>query len=410
MRCLGRPEWATMDWQARSATLSRDSSYDEHYLRAIDERLSGILCESETPTDLSKVFRRMRGAVPTIVKERLLARMSEDLVDTDRRASDISDAHIHMPELHPLDYEWYFTKATIDHLLDICGRTSTVVCLGVPSFAARRTQNTVLVDRNPLVVRRFPSLIRTAFLLLLDIADGEQYLPPADIVLFDAPWYVDQALAWLAVAMRAVKPNGLVMFPLFPPLVRPAASAERDAILEAAASGGKVEVIEEAIAYETPLFESEALRASGIAQCGDWRRADLVLVRKTSGHIAELTELRPGRCASDWLTYLIGSQVVKLRKTAAAVSRTEGLPIRSVPGTADFVYSSISARDPVRPLIDLWTSRNRVARVDHFESIVSVLTLLEIGNPLRKVLQVVYGGCATTDLRRIEQELRRLLE
>jgi hypothetical protein len=357
------------------------------------------------------VFVRMRGAFPTLVWEHVTARgWKKSVVDGSDDA--VSHWKKYPPELHPLDFEWYFTPGSAEYLADaVCGRGQTTICLGVPTVAVtavEKGRNVVLVDRNPLIVRRFPALMRSSQLWLLDIADCENHLDCADVVLFDAPWYVEDTYSWLAVAMRAAKPGGLVAFVLFPPLVRPTAGAEREAILEAAASAGKVEVLEDAIAYETPIFESEALLAAGTTGYGNWRRADLVLVHRNSSISRRIAGIRPERTPSTWHTYLIGPRVVKIRYFSSRTALLGG-SVRPLPGSVDFVYPSVSARDARRPSIDLWTSRNRVAQVENLESVIRMLQLLESGYSVGTAVRRVYPDSLPARRHEIDHAFRRLL-
>jgi len=392
--------------------LAGDSRLDAAYSKELDDRLAQLFGGSRDLVSPQDVFVRMRGAFPALVWEHLAAAGWENRLD--HESSDtVSYWNEYPPELHPLDFEWYFTPDCADYLADaVCGRGQTTICLGVPTVAVaavRKGRNVVLVDRNPLIVRRFPALLRSSQLWLLDIADCEQHLARADVVLFDAPWYVEDTYSWLAVAMRAARPGGLIAFCLFPPLVRPTASAERESILEAAASAGKVEVLEDAIAYETPIFESEALHWAGITGFGNWRRADLVLVQRTTAMPRRISAVRPSRPSSTWLTYLIGPRVVKVRYSPARTA-VRGGSVRPLPGSVDFVYSSVSARDPRRPSIDLWTSRNRVAQVGDLGSVMSILQLLESGGCLGTAIRSVCRSWSASGRREIEHAFRRLLD
>ncbi len=391
--------------------LAGDSSLYAAYSKEIDDRLAQLFGSSRDLMSPRDVFVRMRGAFPALVREHLAAagwekRLGHESSDT------ISHWNEYPPELHPLDFEWYFTPDCADYLADaVCGRGKTTLCLGVPTVAAaaiRKGRNVVVLDRNPLIVRRFPALLRSSQLWLLDIADCEQHLARADVVLFDAPWYLEDTYSWLAVAMRAAKAGGLIAFCLFPRLVRPTASAEREAILEAAESAGKVEVLEDAIAYETPIFESEALYGAGITGFGNWRRADLVLVQRTTAVPRRMSAVRPSRPSSTWLTYLLGRRVVKVRYSPARTA-VRGGSVRPLPGSVDFVYPSVSARDPRRRSIDLWTSRNRVAQVGNLESVMGILQLLENGGCLGTAIRSVYRASSASGRREIEHAFRRLL-
>ena len=402
-----RPPESSARRSLRKGPDAGTSNAERPYRDAIDKQLASIVSEPIESLSPYDVFVRMRGAFPSIVWSRLDASARENL--NSQASSGIASQQSEcIPELHPLDFEWYFTPECAATLVDItCSRRASTLCLGTPTVAASAVQrglDAVLVDRNPLVVRRFPTLLRSSQLWLLDVAEAERHLHRSEVVLFDAPWYVEDACYWFALAIRLTKANGLIAFPLFPSLVRPSAGAEREFLLGLAADVGRVTLLENAISYETPVFESEALRATGISGFGNWRRGDLVIVRKraTPGNLPSIRRVREGD--STWRTYVLGRRVVKFRYLPGSRSPCNVL-LQPIPGTADFVYPSVSARDHRRRLIDLWTSRNRVARITDHDSMDTILESLERGMHLPAAIREVYPS-ASIDMRaRLEATL-----
>lgn len=141
---------------------------------------------------------------------------------------------------------------------------------------------------------------------------------------------------------------------------RPGIANERKALIGVAAEHGLVLVRHErqAVAYEAPLFERNALRSAGLGCVSRyWRRGDLfVFQRVGSGggarpqleyDIDEWDEVRGPGCR------------LRLRRREVAVSRPSGLPqvLSLVPGD---VLPTVSRRDPRRTRVDVWTSGNRV--------------------------------------------------
>jgi hypothetical protein len=331
----------------------------------------------------------MRGAFPAVVHEQLMRHhLGDRVVEQSGGRDSVWDEH--PPELHPLDFEWYFTWQTARDLASLAGSPeNSILCLGAPTVAhaaatAQKGTRITLVDANPFVGLRFPEFSNGR----LRRCDVTAFVPtePADIVFFDAPWYLQDVVRWLSAAVSASKPGALIAFVLFPQLTRPGAPGEIAAILNAASAAGSVEVFEDAVAYETPRFEAEALAAAGLHGCGNWRRGDLVLLRRSNTpHVP--VSAHPTAPATSWLTFVIDSQVVKLN--TGARDDGEGPWLQPVADRDDFTYASVSARDPRRCKIDLWTSRNRVARVSHFSILRSVLSLLENGISLPQAVSSV---------------------
>lgn len=385
-----------------------DSAPSMAYVKAIDEQLARLLREHRGAVFSDDIFSRMRGAFPTLVFERLRQFGCENFVVHRPRPTQ-STSRDYSPELHALDFEWYFTDDSVDRLIELACRPGRLaICLGVPTVAAaalRKDANVVLVERNPLVVQRFPALLRTSRLWLMDVADSLQHLPEADAVVFDAPWYPADISAWLAIAASAVTEGGLIIFSLFPDLVRPTARIERDAILETTRRIGRTEVFEDALRYETPAFESEALKASGISDLGSWRQADLVVVQKR-GNVAPAV-VQPHSPQDVWLTYLIQPRVVKVRRCRRPAN-VEPL-LAPIPGIRGFAYPSVSMLDSLRAVIDIWTSRNKVARTGNQRLLSAILADLEHGTAVRRAVSRHTQASSDTEATELEQHLTQLL-
>lgn len=280
------------------------------------------------------------------------------------------------PELSPVRSEWYFEPDTVKNISALLhGR---VLCVGAPTVAelyATAGREVTLIDNCPWVGRRIPAVAS-----IWREGDFHNTEVPAgiDSVLLDPPWYLPEALWWLDRALRSVSPGGSVFLPLFGELTRPSAKRERDILLEHAESFGWVTIDRESVAYETPLFEREALRAAGLPIASPWRRADLVRVVRRD-EMGTVPAPDPGTAPDrdEWVDYVIGSQVVALR-TRNDPDFLDGAPtLRPVVGVENHVLDTVSARDPRVATVDLWTSRNRVARVTGAESLKALLVELQ---------------------------------
>jgi hypothetical protein len=313
-------------------------------------------------TTLEKIVSSSRGAYPTLVVERLMALgRLPNLSSRPRRSRNDSLPGV---ELHPLDYEWYFTPESAKEIATYLPRDGgRTLFLGTPTvatcWAAFAGSSSVLVDRNALLRTHWQDWPTCLNLFLHDIRDPLN-LPARSFsaAFFDAPWYPDTTLRWLQQASHLVRPAGLIAFALFPDLVRPNAAEERRYILDFASSLGRVEVAIDAVTYATPRFELEALRAAGVERLSEWRRGDLIMVENHQPFRGQFVD--PDEPREVWDTYVIGRQVVKLRRSVRGTPRFE---LSTVDGCPDWVLPTVSARDPRRSGIDLWTSRNHVAQV-----------------------------------------------
>lgn len=276
------------------------------------------------------------------------------------------------PELHPLDYEWYFSSDTISKLLSLCA-AGPVLALGTPTVAnalARQNRDVLLVDRNRLISRRFPEIAAQRALLIHDLNDARVRVSPARTVILDPPWYPAEFRRWIWQAALGATRGGSILLPLFPESTRPSAERERQDLIGFASQVGPVTVHAGALEYDTPRFEIEAGLAIG-QQSGGLRAADLVHVQVERTDIAEPPRLAP---EAAWGTYVIGPQVIKLRREPTG--DPAGPIVQPLRGCPDLVLRSVSRRDPIREQVDVWTSRNRVARVGSYPVIASALRSL----------------------------------
>jgi hypothetical protein len=359
---------ASADWR----------SIDDAYEKTLAEVLNGIP-ESD---DLRTAAQRGRGLFPAEVKRWFLEHRDHKfpLVDTAWR----NDSAPIRPELHMLDGEWYFTDETSRTLADSVPHGSSLL-LGVPTVAAAMKEpGSLLIDNSPFILRRFPrSATRWIKADVRTVKPGAGY----DAAVVDPPWCMAALYGWMWTASQAVRPGGVIYAPLLGECTRPAAARQRDLLLEYLSASGEVTVDRDLVEYAVPLFEHRALVAASAPVDGPWRRADLLQLRVRTALPAPPAVAEDASVLGDWETYLLGRQVVKLRK-----------PVRSAPGSnliaplealGGYALTSVSRRDGNLRHVDLWTSRNAVAKVLDFAAVRSALRQLggdKTGLPARAEL------------------------
>lgn len=361
-----------------------DISAEENYLSALDNRLLGLVNASRVTFE--SVVTYAGGAFPTVVLDRL--RYLNVLPRLSTEHNKVLEApSILYPELHALDFEWYFTAGCAQNVARILhSYRGDVLCMGAPTIAAALVhlgEKPMLLDNSSLIRDRLSSEINQLEFVRCDLNGSCSVGRKFPIVFFDGPWYEDYTLSWLWQAAQMVTPGGLIAFSLFPSLLRPGAADERVRILNQASAIGDLDLLEQHLSYETPLFESEALAASGITMRTNWRRGDLVLLRVTK-QTGFSRPVKRSNTDDHWDSYILGPQVIKLRRQKGR----EYVPILSpVTGSVDFIFSSVSLREARRPEIGVWTSRNRVAVVNKPNLIATILSQLTRGLELSAVLK-----------------------
>jgi len=279
-------------------------------------------------------------------------------------------------EPHPLDYDWRFTPATSERIGSLLPKQGTTLLLGthsvVPFVHRSDPDSVVLVDWNPLIAE----FTKSHF--VVDLRDEELSIPSGmsfSSVVIDAPWYPDDLFSWIGHAIRHLDTGGLMLVVLWRDNTRPTASTERQEILTFLSGIGRIAVYTEFVRYTTPPFERIALTHAGIPVGPEWRSADLVAVRLENRIVPP--QVRPSiDPAAQWCRFSIDSRQIAIRtsrfNSAGSIPPTLN-PIASADG---WVLPSVSRRDPRRPLIDIWTSRNFAAQATNPEAFIAALTAL----------------------------------
>jgi hypothetical protein len=288
---------------------------------------------------------------------------------------------------HPVDFDWRFTPSCA---LELTGqilaltRPGRIALLGTPTLVSAIESSLPpsalrLFDKNSLwtdrIGRQDPMLKVTACDLTLDRLAADN-LAAADVVIMDPPWYSPIQKAYLWAAIQLIRPGGFVVTTVPPQGTRPRIRAERADIEAYADSAGLalVSATEGLVRYVTPPFEANAMRAAGVFQSlPDWRSGDLAIYQSRRNVALE----RPVVATSEsrWAEVMIRGVRIKMRLPAGSLDETAESPELEplVPGD---VLPSVSARHPLRKLVDVWTSGNRVFKCKNTRA------LLELCEPL----------------------------
>ena len=338
------------------------------------------------------------------------------------RIRNVSDG---LPVEHPLDFDWRFTTTTAKELLDRCPASlrNRIVLLGAPSLvqvAATREwlPKISLIDRNVSMVKVITQAFPAVSASNSDLVWGMPVQASnASVSILDPPWYPEYIDAFLWAASRKTRVGGRIFLSAPPEGTRPGMPAERQKMLSAAESFGlRLKAVKAgAIAYRTPMFERNALTASGFTSIpSDWRRGDLLefaVDRKV-----ELPRPTPPYSPEEWQDASRGSVRFKIRLRPEGTFRDP----RLTPATPGDMLATVSRRDLNRGAVDVWTSGNRVFRCDGTAILLIILTALEqadeseeavkrsIGRSLssKEVSAVHQAAAQVTDLvRREEREI-----
>ena len=371
-----------------------------------------LLCSlpSVYPTQVAESLLRLRqsGAISKTQHRRGMSRRIEEEVH--HRFSGSRP----LPPPHPLDFDWRYSPATVEQLLDRAVAATqpgeTVALLGTPSLHVAQLSKDhgrrfVLIDANPATVDRVKALDTHRTVYKRDLFIDPVPALNAAVVVADPPWYDEYIEAFLWTASECARPDARVFVSLPAIGTRPGSRAERKEF-RATAERMALRVDEmrlRELAYLSPPFETNALAAAGWTGLPvDWRRGDLGILRKTgpSG-----PRPAPGSRETRWEEHSLGWVRIRARRdppTKVVDPTLEDL----VPGG---VLPDVSRRHRFREVANVWTSGNRVYRCQSPRLLLVVLRALESGSNPRQAVTSSIGRTPTAEEdRAIAQSVSQL--
>lgn len=354
---------------------------DDEYVARLDRRLSALTAAK--PLGLADLCPRMGGAFPDLIaaigRERVLAQPANG-----------ARLHEARPHESPGRGEWFFTEETSEALGSRARGSGSALLLGTPSVS-EHVDGGLLIDSSPYAAERFAMGAVVQMLSTVESAEiGEDQF---DWAVVDPPWYGPAVIDWLARASRWVRQGGLVNVVLFGDLTRPSAARERAIVMDIASQIGDVEIEPGSISYRTPRFEQRALVAAGLPPLPDWRRADLLMVRKCRALDIPLQN----EASSDWIDYRLGDHIICARRSSLARRPSHGPALEPVASaTPGWTAATVSRRAPEIMRADLWTSDNTVARVNDWPAVMSMIHEFNRGGEpaecTAKLFAQLFGG------------------
>ena len=284
-----------------------------------------------------------------------------------------------LPLPHPLDFEWRFAAAAANRILStakmLAKTDEPILLFGTPAVAAATTtalmgRPVIFLGEDNVVTRSVVALNKLADEpLRVNIVTASQRMPGhAGVVVVDPPWYVDFMRPMLAAAASACRVGGHLLISLLPIGTRPGAQHDRERIIAYLRRFGvqPVETLAGALTYDMPFFESNALVAAGIKGVPpDWRRSDLVVLRKVSEHGVPVVLAPRNR---SWHDVEIGRMRLFI-SDASSATPSNGPILRSIiPGD---ILPTVSRRDSRRRKAQVWTSGNRIFRTTRPDLVVA---------------------------------------
>lgn len=298
-----------------------------------------------------------------------------------------------LPMPHILDYEWRFSKTTIDYLLERCLSITETIdiigLLGVPSIVQRARElnyprQLCLFDTNRAVIECLVNLGSGNSVAKCDLT--KELMPKLKVkaLVCDPPWYEEymKSFIWSACQICAMEGRILISIPQIG--TRPGIEEEWKRITDWAQKCGLFfEGIDQGVlSYLTPPFERNALKADGIYNVPrEWRKANLAkFVRKSDCLPGRPQALFDDNC---WGEVIIQEVRIKFRQYKNRVKF--GNPSLETIISGD-ILPSVSRLDKRRKLADVWTSGNRIFRCDDTNFLKIILQAISKGRSPKQMI------------------------
>lgn len=268
-------------------------------------------------------------------------------------------------EPHPLDFDWRFDATTISKLSMLLQRSGTVLALGCPSLARKLTdggREILLVDRQPFHCSDLH--------VELDIQVSPPELSGFGSAVIDPPWYPEHVKRWVAWAANCVVDGAEILVSIWPSGTRPFGEREYQELKEWMQTWSEISLLEYQPTYETPPFELASETSSGDGALSTSPRVGR-LIRLRLKATPSLPYFNNG--GEDWTRFVFNNYQIAVRKRTGALMRASFNP---VPNANGWIWPYVSRRAPLRDTIDVWSSRNEVAKVENTTLLIDALRKL----------------------------------
>lgn len=301
---------------------------------------------------------------------------------------------------HPLDFEWRNSTASLNYLNSLVQELNTIhdkiLYLGMPTLFATACikdipHRVTLIERNNPIVKGLSTLIPDDSRFKIMEEDIFKVTPKKvgkhHCVIMDPPWYSPVFYQFMWLAAQCVEVGGIVGISLPPINTKDDILDERmDWISFCHAQGLCLEKLyPQKLHYAMPFFEFNAFRAGGIKNVQPfWRKGDLAVFKK----ITERTTTRPNHNFDngDWEEIEIQTVRIRVRKDGDKKGKT--LKIQNLVKTD--ILPSVSKSEEKRKQANVWTSGNRIYKVNNPELFLSLLREVKDGqNWLKKSERIV---------------------
>lgn len=301
----------------------------------------------------------------------------------------------YLPIPHILDSDWRFTVESTKYLVNtiksnITKNNVNLVLVGTPSLFLMINSNednedfnTLLIEKND--IKYFKNIDYNIIKNDVSKVTIENY---ADIIVCDPPWYMDAITMFMQSAQRMLRIKSKLILVVPPEGVREGIKDEYEKIVNIAEELGfkYCSFYKESVSYVSPPFEVKALEVKNITNYPiDWRKGSVMIFEKEKDKkINKIESNIKNRVL--WQDAIISN--VRFKIKCENIHREEY--VKHI--TKNDIYPTVSMRNHLYDLANVWSSGNRVYSCKNtflFFSIVDQLS--KIGKLTDKYLEELDG-------------------
>lgn len=354
------------------------------------------------PCTFEEIVRGCAGAYPTVVKRVLDSlNVHNSLVPLYTTQDSIvpysSDAPVDFQGFNLVTYKisnnpvlsnWYFSWHTCKKIGQLDNwHGKKILFLGTPRLfeyfvIENKAQSFTLIDYDKLVIDELEVKYGendNICILRQDINFLENFTPQYDYVFFDPPWSYNSYVWWLTIATRFVTPTGKLVFPLFPYMVRPTASKEREQLFQICRKLSRnMFTIPEFVEYDIPSFERNELVNEGICLRANWKVADFVILQGIDCHLENLQGIKLNTEYLSWREFSwCGIRwFIKNAEREGNNITNENTPLISLIDDSLFLKSP-SSREPKLKLVNVLSSEGHGFYTSNTQKFIDIMNDLE---------------------------------
>ena len=288
-------------------------------------------------------------------------------------------------ENNPILSSWYFSWQTCQKvgLIDLW-QNKKILFLGTPRLFEYfvingKSDHCRLIDLDKTVADELRKKYDSSELMidLKDINKIEIFNEKYDVVFMDPPWYFESYCSWLSRALRFVRKDGTVFFPIFPYLTRPTASVERQQIYSYCRKAAKTVLsVPDFFEYDIPSFERQELANAGFTMFSNWKVSDLIILRDFTSDIPH-SDVKIGPDYGEWTEFQLSNTRWFLHKGTGNKDVTHSaLPLVSLVGDSPYL-SSPSRRNPQLKRTNLQSSKGHALFVSDTELFLDLVSKIK---------------------------------